>query len=468
MSFDPEVALGNSAKKISDLPLNDQPSPHELPIPFTKLGTLSEIAAPPPPHRPGKGALVTPLGHAAPPPPPPPGKGTAQCGWVPPPPSQPRPKPGAPTMVSSKPPPPPAGSPDLRPTGRDIETIPPPPPPVEAFPISTSITPVDADLCRHVYDDCLGILPPPGFSEVGQACVNSGGLAECALTSPDTLSVAQGTGTPGMNLAPPPVKSPPSDFEKVQEGDRPFYLIEKEGYLYCRLCNQWADEGHLGSKRHSKRTADPEWYIWDDAETEMSGQPSAAQTALPATPDLDRSLAGSSECSWGKGTPVEQISTGPARACSYCKDPSVDWPVEKTTSRYCQKCWQWWLDKKIQAFPSSRDSVPSTGQIWQPPLDSHVPETMPRPQQWVAQDSYPTHLTRMQDSVLVAHGIMQGPNCLATSGPSAWSAYTPWDNMDSHDTAASGNSLTPGSAVVNDCLKYSTIACGAVVEEVSV
>ena len=37
------------------------------------------------------------------------------------------------------------------------------------------------------------------------------------------------------------------------------YLVEKDGGRFCLLCSQWADEPHLGSKKHTKRAEMPEW-----------------------------------------------------------------------------------------------------------------------------------------------------------------------------------------------------------------
>merc|ERR1719362_802129 len=40
-------------------------------------------------------------------------------------------------------------------------------------------------------------------------------------------------------------------------------------WLYCTLCQQWADSGHLLSRKHTHRMQWPEWYM-DNAENDLT------------------------------------------------------------------------------------------------------------------------------------------------------------------------------------------------------
>eukprot|EP00929_Paragymnodinium_shiwhaense_P035090 TRINITY_DN19003_c0_g2_i1.p1 TRINITY_DN19003_c0_g2~~TRINITY_DN19003_c0_g2_i1.p1 ORF type:complete len:280 (-),score=50.90 TRINITY_DN19003_c0_g2_i1:103-942(-) len=47
--------------------------------------------------------------------------------------------------------------------------------------------------------------------------------------------------------------------------ENPRFFRMREGFRYCVLCDQWADDGHLQGRRHTKRAAHPEWYLDDIA-----------------------------------------------------------------------------------------------------------------------------------------------------------------------------------------------------------
>jgi len=54
------------------------------------------------------------------------------------------------------------------------------------------------------------------------------------------------------------------------------WIVRKDGGYYCQLCNAWATDGHIGSDKHRKRSAEPSWY-WSD---ESASAPSGAVTGM--------------------------------------------------------------------------------------------------------------------------------------------------------------------------------------------
>mmetsp|Transcript_85812 Transcript_85812/g.223160 ORF Transcript_85812/g.223160 Transcript_85812/m.223160 type:complete len:116 (+) Transcript_85812:2231-2578(+) len=49
--------------------------------------------------------------------------------------------------------------------------------------------------------------------------------------------------------------------QEVANREDPRFFVTREGCRYCILCGQWSDDGHLWSKRHTKRCKEPEWYL---------------------------------------------------------------------------------------------------------------------------------------------------------------------------------------------------------------
>eukprot|EP00928_Gymnodinium_smaydae_P038416 TRINITY_DN2650_c0_g2_i1.p1 TRINITY_DN2650_c0_g2~~TRINITY_DN2650_c0_g2_i1.p1 ORF type:complete len:362 (-),score=114.34 TRINITY_DN2650_c0_g2_i1:56-1099(-) len=43
--------------------------------------------------------------------------------------------------------------------------------------------------------------------------------------------------------------------------EQPRFFRWQNGSRFCRLCHQWADDGHVLGKRHAKRALTPEWYL---------------------------------------------------------------------------------------------------------------------------------------------------------------------------------------------------------------
>eukprot|EP00929_Paragymnodinium_shiwhaense_P034752 TRINITY_DN18870_c0_g1_i1.p1 TRINITY_DN18870_c0_g1~~TRINITY_DN18870_c0_g1_i1.p1 ORF type:complete len:773 (+),score=143.70 TRINITY_DN18870_c0_g1_i1:297-2321(+) len=48
------------------------------------------------------------------------------------------------------------------------------------------------------------------------------------------------------------------EAEKIDDAK---YIVQVDGYDYCKLCDCWADEAHRNGQRHKKRMKYPEWYM---------------------------------------------------------------------------------------------------------------------------------------------------------------------------------------------------------------
>lgn len=189
---------------------------------------------------------------------------------------------------------------------------------------------------------------------------------------------------------PPPV--PPSDNpwykadaepsskadQKGNEDGKPRWLIEREGGYFCLLCHQWADEGHLGSKKHLKRAAEPEYYLWDEDEALLQG--GASNSSSTALSPAQRTTAGA-----GAIGGAELCGTG--KKCSFCKNLAVERDVDGSKTRYCGSCWEWWDREGQPAFaagqrfngqvkPAKTQAVmPSPADL--PAISSYRPPSMP-------------------------------------------------------------------------------------------
>lgn len=127
------------------------------------------------------------------------------------------------------------------------------------------------------------------------------------------------------------------------------YLVDKDGGRFCLLCNQWADEPHLGSKKHTKRAEMPEWYLygddWDWQEPVSAAQvqapvsapppphvPVAVPVAAPVRPSAPAAPA-----------PAARPPMPSNKKCAYCSEPAIDREVPGQKSKYCMECWNWWI-----------------------------------------------------------------------------------------------------------------------------
>lgn len=70
----------------------------------------------------------------------------------------------------------------------------------------------------------------------------------------------------------------------------PIWIEMREGERFCRLCNQWATDGHLASAKHTKREETPEWYLDDDlqqpAQTPVTYTGVSSPAATAPSPNL--------------------------------------------------------------------------------------------------------------------------------------------------------------------------------------
>mmetsp|Transcript_102030 Transcript_102030/g.329109 ORF Transcript_102030/g.329109 Transcript_102030/m.329109 type:complete len:228 (+) Transcript_102030:236-919(+) len=106
------------------------------------------------------------------------------------------------------------------------------------------------------------------------------------------------------------------------------YIVDKEGWPFCLLCQQWADHPHLGSKKHTKRLAEPEYYLWEE------GTPDPLHSPMPRPP-----------LQLGQGQGLGQPPLAAGRKCTWCGEPAVERDADGSKARYCAVCWDWWLAK---------------------------------------------------------------------------------------------------------------------------
>jgi len=126
------------------------------------------------------------------------------------------------------------------------------------------------------------------------------------------------------------------------------YLVDKDGGRFCMLCNQWADEPHLGSKKHTKRAEMPEWYLYgDDWPGPLPAAEAQAPIPAPAPPLLPPASAPARPSAPAAPTPApaaRPTTANPSsKKCAYCSEPAIDREVPGQKSKYCLECWDWWM-----------------------------------------------------------------------------------------------------------------------------
>ncbi|CAK0873903.1 unnamed protein product [Prorocentrum cordatum] len=134
--------------------------------------------------------------------------------------------------------------------------------------------------------------------------------------------------------------------------DLPHFFELRDNFLYCLLCNQWADQGHMGSKKHLKRTEHAEWYLSekqqpdgsDGALRAITAEAAASSAARPQQPAAP--AAAPARPAGGSADAAEPEAADGQRRCSYCHKLVGDYRPPATGKwkkvSYCEECWDWW------------------------------------------------------------------------------------------------------------------------------
>jgi hypothetical protein len=108
---------------------------------------------------------------------------------------------------------------------------------------------------------------------------------------------------------------------QLPEYDKPWFKV-KDGEWFCMLCNQFATEGHLGSERHRKNEAEPEWYGFTGAGP-IGGHASSSSTTLALT------------------------NGGPLATFAHTAQFNFQWFKQIDGEWYCNLCNKWATDGHI-------------------------------------------------------------------------------------------------------------------------
>ena len=157
-------------------------------------------------------------------------------------------------------------------------------------------------------------------------------------------------------------------------------VVVKDGYPFCEMCHNWADEGHLKSKKHRRNL---EW--WSE------------EHGLYASENrVERLRArGSFSTTWGTYSPPSLLpppvpcaatssftsTVSHARKCAWCSGVALEKDVEGTRAKYCASCWQWWQNGGAGAGESSTELGTGSYQFHQPiappPRHAALPPALP-------------------------------------------------------------------------------------------
>lgn len=159
----------------------------------------------------------------------------------------------------------------------------------------------------------------------------------------------------------PPSTQNPSPASAVPEPACslvPRFVEQRDGLDYCILCQQWSDQNHLRSKKHMRRAADPEWYMWGDGADEEVRNRQGYMSKHEHDDRVD-SMIRHEESQLSEQSPglrstsiravqkvLEAARAGNAlnamKTCSWCTEPASDMILPGTKAKYCKECWKWW------------------------------------------------------------------------------------------------------------------------------
>lgn len=125
----------------------------------------------------------------------------------------------------------------------------------------------------------------------------------------------------------------------------PAHFEFREGWWWCRLCQQWSDAGHVEGKRHLKRAHWCQWYgIEDDGARSDPGsgsghgEDSAASTSA-GTSATRRSTSASEDEPWGPAwaASVRLPKASPGWRSAFSQDHGRTYFFNPTTG---ERCWE--------------------------------------------------------------------------------------------------------------------------------
>lgn len=201
--------------------------------------------------------------------------------------------------------------------------------------------------------------PPPGHVT---------GPAHVAASS---SGANQATFTPAGQ--PMPAQAPP----RLED------LVDKDGAMYCLLCKTYAVACYLQSKKHLKRAEHPEGYLWEEDGQSSSASNSQAVGVQPPPPEPSPTIMPLSalHASVILDTPDPSIIGGvngtgnKEKGCSWCSKPALERKVEGSKAKYCEECWEWWLNQQSGSAAPASSRAPNG---YPPPFTSAPGAAQPK------------------------------------------------------------------------------------------
>lgn len=133
--------------------------------------------------------------------------------------------------------------------------------------------------------------------------------------------------------------SPGLDHRAILEGAS-VGVVMRDDFPFCEMCNNWADEGHLRSKRHRRNVEwASEWTEGSEWQHSSSSMPCGSVT----TPDHEQTQDGFRHAA-PPPPPPPPPDAGSRKKCAWCSAVALDKGIAGTRARYCASCWKWWSE----------------------------------------------------------------------------------------------------------------------------